>query len=128
MNTWLQVLVPAMGGGGLIGGLVLLLKAKSENKKLQAEAKKTDFEGGRVGVDGAVALTAATLTLIEPFRAQVKELSERCTTAETAVRHLTRQVNELSDRVQDLQQDLEIAHRTLVKNGIPVPPQDVTTT
>lgn len=118
------MLIPALGGGGLVGGIILLYKARSEVRKTQSEAHKVDADSGKVGIEGAAALTAATLTLIQPFREQVASLSERCEQAEAKVRILSDNVESLARRVRTLSGDLEHAHRLLSRNGIAVPPQN----
>ena len=122
--TYIQVLLPALGGGGLIGAIVLLYKARSESRKTQAEAGRADADSEKVGIEGAAALTAATLTLIQPFREQVAALSDRCSHAETQVRQLTDNVDDLTRKVRTLSADLDDAHNLLARNGIPVPPKN----
>lgn len=79
------------------GGLVALIRARTDQKKIQAEAHK-------YGADAAAALSDAAIGLVEPLRQEIDRLTKR--------------VHELEGQIDNMSSRLERADVLLKQNGI----------
>jgi hypothetical protein len=126
VDTFLQI-VAAVGG---TAGLAALIKGVVEWRASKSANAKTDAEADKVEIDGAQAITAVALQLLEPLRTQVAALTvdlkaarAEVVASRAEVAALTSSLNESRAEVDLLTRYIEELVAVLRAAQLPIPPK-----
>ncbi len=100
MNTWIPVIVAALGGGGITALAALLVR--KQGRKLTAEAKVSEASAADV-------LGKAAAALVEPLTKQLKDAEGRAERLNNQLAVAQTEVQQLRGDVDRLTKDLAAA-------------------
>ena len=106
-------------GAGGVAGLAAALKVFTDWRTSKSASAKTNAEAEKVEIDGAQAITAVALQLLEPLRTQVAALTVDLKTARAEVVESRAEVALLTRYIEDLLAVLRAAQ-------LPIPPKPTT--
>lgn len=111
---WVEHLLTALFGGGVVGGVVALLKYRADNRATNATATKTETEAGSEIVDQAKAVVQMWQELGKQLQDKVKNLECRISILEASEQAKTARINELEavnaakdKRIRELEREVE---------------------
>jgi predicted RNase H-like nuclease (RuvC/YqgF family) len=114
MFDWIEHISASLLGGGLIGGLIALLKIRSDNRAINATASKTEQEAGTEMVDQAKAVVQMWQQLGQQLQDKVTDLETRVKTLEASEKAKTERIRELEEthtakdkRISELEHEVE---------------------
>lgn len=95
--SWIATnVLPWVLGGGFITSLVALLRVRSSNRKLNAEAGKT-------GADAAAVLSSSAVALLPAMNTQVAQMEARLTAANNTITELEGKLRSANTTIREME-------------------------
>ena len=111
---WLEHLITSLIGGGIVGGVVAMMKLRADNRAQHATAEKTENEAGSEIVDQARAVVQMWQEIGKQLQSKITDLETRMVCLEASEKAKTIRIGELETtntlkdiRIRELERDVE---------------------